>query len=614
MSSRSRRGALAGAFLLLAASGEAAPRHVLILQSLERGHLTLDSFTGNFRVDLDQGSAEPVTFTEMVVNPSGFDVSPEKAILDYLRSAFAGRPGPDLVVTMGGPAAVFARRHRAQLFPASPLLMAAVDQRFMESAPPSDNETAVAVAGDFKGVVEDILQVFPETTNVFVVMDAGPIGRFWRPQLERDFAPLRGRVAFTWSDAMSLSDIVRRVGALPPRSAIFFINFRPDAQGGAYPEARVLAEIHRAANAPIFALHTTQLGHGIVGGRLIDIDELDRRAADVALRILAGEPPGRIRTPAQGRGAPVFDARELRRWGVDESRLPAGSTVRFREPGVWERYRWAILLGLAVVIAQALLIGALLANRAKRRRAEESLRVTVSDLEAARAVLSKLSRRLMEVQEQERSRIARDLHDDVSQRMSFLAMDAARVRQLAGDDTGEVQTALGVLYDQLVVLGRDVQGISRRLHTSKVEYLGLAAAAGSLCREVADHHEIDVEFAYERVPSHLADGVAISLFRVLQEALANLVKHSGARRCRVTLRGSAEALTLEVADDGRGFDAGSAARGEGLGLTSMQERLKLVDGQVVIESAAGRGTTLRASVPLAPAQAGSELAGRSKTA
>jgi signal transduction histidine kinase len=469
------------------------------------------------------------------------------------------------------------------------------------------------VAGDFRAVLEDILDLLPGTSTVFVVMD-GPIARFWRPHFERDFAPLRGRVAFTWSDTMSLADVVHRAAALPPHSAIFFVNFKPDAEGGGYPEDRVLAEIHRAASAPMFGLQSPQLGHGIVGGRLTDIDELSRRTADVALRVLGGEPAGSIRVPPQRRGPPVYDARELLRWGVDESRLPPGSTVRFREPGVWERHRWAILLGLSVLIAQALLIGALLVNRAKRRRAEDSLRLTVEDLEVARAVLSKLSGKLMEVQEQERSRIARDLHDDVSQRMSFLAMDTARVRQMLADGAAEAQAALGTLYDQLVALGRDVQGISRRLHTSKVEYLGLAAAAGSLCREVAARHEIEVDYTYERVPSQVADGVAISLFRVLQEALANLVKHSGARHCRVRLRGSADALTLEVADDGRGFDAGAAAKGDGLGLISMRERLKLVDGNVAIESAAGRGTTVRASVPLVPAQAVSDLAGRSKTA
>ena len=601
MSLRSRRIAWAGALILAAATADAAPRRILVLQSLERGNLTFDSFTGNFRVDVEQGSAEPLTFTQVVVNPSGFDASPERAILDYLRAAFAGRPGPDLVLTVGGPAAAFARKHRPQLFPQSPLLLAAVDERFLEGAPLGDNETAVAVAGDFRVVVEDILQIFPETGNVFVVMDTGPIGRFWRPQLEREFAAFRGRVAFTWSDTSSLADIVRHAATLPPRSAIFFINLQTDAENGGYPEARVLADIHRAARAPMFSLHTTQMGHGIVGGRLLAIDELAGRTADVALRILAGEAAGGIRTPVQRRGAPVFDGRELKSWGVDERRLPAGSTVLFREAGVWERYRWAILLGCTMLIAQALLIGGLLVNRARRRRAEDSLREMVADLQSARAMLSQLSRRLMDAQEQERSRVARELHDDVSQRMSFVAMDAARVREMLPDGPAEARSVLGGLYESLIALGRDIQGISRRLHTSKIEYLGLAAAAGSLCREIASRHRLAVEYSDEGVPSPLPDGVAISLFRVLQEALSNVVKHSGAQHCRVTLRGSVDALTLEIRDDGRGF--GARGHGPGLGLVSMQERAKLVNGSLEVDSTSGGGTTVRATVPLPPPQA-----------
>jgi signal transduction histidine kinase len=482
--------------LLCAGSGEAAPRHVLVLQSLERGNLTLDSFTGNVRVDIDQRSPERVTFTEMVVNPSGFDASPEAAILDYLQAAFAGRHQPDLVMTVGGPAAAFARQHRPRLFPETPLLLAAVERRFVEGAPLGGNETAVAVANDFPGVVEDILQVFPETRNVYVVMDPGPLGSFWRPRLEGEFASFRGRVAFDWWDSLSLGDIVQRAASLPPRSAIFFINFKTDARGGPYPEERVLAELRATASAPLFALQSTQLGHGIVGGRLMAIDELGRRTADVALRILDGESPAGHRPPPQTRGAPVYDARELKRWGVDEDRLPPGSTVLYRDPGVWERFKWAIVLGSAVLIAQAALIGGLLVSRAKRQRAEDSLRRSVADLEAARGTLSKLSRRLMEAQEQERSRIARELHDDVSQRVSFLAMDAARLRETVPGASPGLRGEMGELYDSLITLSRDIQSISHRLHTSKVEYLGLPAAARSLCDDVAARHLVQIQYSH----------------------------------------------------------------------------------------------------------------------
>jgi signal transduction histidine kinase len=318
----------------------------------------------------------------------------------------------------------------------------------------------------------------------------------------------------------------------------------------------------------------------------------------VAHRILTRESPGGIRTPIEKPGQPEFDARELRRWGVAESRLPPGSLVRFREAGVWERFRSIIIAAATVVLAQAALIGALLVNRVKRRRAEASLHEHVSTLSAARAALSNLSGRLLHAQEEERTRLARELHDDIGQRMAFLAIDLERLRQALPNNAAAALERADGMHDTVVALGLDIQGISHRLHSSKIEYLGLAAAAASFCREVSSRHALAVSFVHENVPATLAEGIAISLFRVLQEAVSNAVKHAGAQHCRVALRGTADALHLEVVDDGRGFDVDEARSGHGLGLISMQERLKLVNGDVAIESRAGSGTTVRARVPL----------------
>jgi len=584
--------------LAFASGSEAANRHVLLLQSLDRGNLTQDFFTGDFRIDLDRLSDDSITFTQFVVNPSGFDVSPENAIVTFLLSAYANRPTPDLVVTVGGPAAAFARKYRQQLFPATPMLFAAVDERFLEGPPLATNEAAVAVVNDFPGMVEDILQVFPETSNVFMVIGSGPLGRFWHRQLERDFQRFEDRVGFTWSDTMSLQEMLKHVSTLPARSAIFYMTFDADLQGGQLAEDRVLAEIHAVANAPLFGPQGAQLGRGVVGGRMMAIDDLGHATAEAALRILKGESPQNIRIPRLKPAPPTFDWRELQRWGVNESRLPPGHIIRYREPGVWERYKWVIVAGSSALIGQALLIGALLVHRARRRRAEQSLQEHVADLRTARSSLSHLSGRLMEAQEQERARLARELHDDLGQKMSFLAMDVAQLRETLADNPTGAQEQARELQDGVISLGRDIQRISHRLHSSKIEVLGLRAAADSFCKELSGRHDLKVEFLHENVPANLPEGVAISLFRVLQESLSNVVKHSGARQCRVVLRGGDGELELQVIDNGRGFDPGRTVSGHGLGLISMQERLNLLHGRVTISSSAGAGTTVRASVPL----------------
>ena len=147
-----------------------------MLQSFDRGNLVLDHFTGNFRVDLDQRAGTPVNVVQVVVGPTGFVGAPEQAVVDFIRSTFADRPKPDLIVTVAGPAAVFARKYRQQLFPDTPLLFAAVDQRYLRDAPLGENETAVAVVNDFPRLIDDILQLLPQTRQVFMVMGSGQIG------------------------------------------------------------------------------------------------------------------------------------------------------------------------------------------------------------------------------------------------------------------------------------------------------------------------------------------------------------------------------------------------------------------------------------------------------
>jgi signal transduction histidine kinase len=224
----------------------------------------------------------------------------------------------------------------------------------------------------------------------------------------------------------------------------------------------------------------------------------------------------------------------------------------------------------------------------------------VTDLKAARATLSNLNRRLIDAQEQERTRLARELHDDVSQRMTLLAIELEQLREALPDTAADAHGLVSALNDAVAVLGKDIQAISHRLHSSKLDYLGLSSAAGSFCREVSAQRGVTIEFVHENVPVQLPDGVAIAVFRVLQEAVTNAIKHSGASQYRVALRGVDDRLRLEVVDDGCGFDVEAALQGHGLGLVSMRERLRAVNGDVTIESETGAGTRVCVDVALQP--------------
>jgi signal transduction histidine kinase len=372
---------LTGLLLAIAAApsgAEPVPRQVLVLQSFDRGNMILDQFTANFRVELDQQVGRPVNLLQVVVGPTGFVSAPEQATVDFIRSLYSDRPNPDLIVAVAGPASAFARRHRVQLFPAAPLLFTAVDERYLGTEPLGENEAATTGINDFSRVVDEILQLRPQTTQLFMVTGNGVLGRFWRRALDEEFKRFRDRVAFVWLDNLSLADLVSRSASLPRTSALFYVAFDTDAAGGAYADERVLADLHAAANVPLFASQGVYMGVGVVGGSLMPNDKVVRTSADAAIRLLNGAAPKSINIPPQLPGPPIFDWRELQRWGIPESRLPPGSVVRYRAPSLWSAHKGTVLSAVGVLAVQSLLIVGLLYQRRARQRAERENRRNLS--------------------------------------------------------------------------------------------------------------------------------------------------------------------------------------------------------------------------------------------
>jgi signal transduction histidine kinase len=209
-----------------------------------------------------------------------------------------------------------------------------------------------------------------------------------------------------------------------------------------------------------------------------------------------------------------------------------------------------------------------------------------------RDAISEINRRLIDAQEQERTRIARELHDDISQRLSLLALDIDTVTGAAASHVQRIKT-------ETAQIAADVQALSHRLHSKKLELLGLARTARRFCDEFAEQQHISIAFTEDGLPEHLPELTSISLYRILQEALHNAAKHSGAGTFVVRLRRTAAEVELFVQDSGSGFDVEAAQAARGIGLVSMQERAVLAGGRLTIDSAPGAGTTVRARVPIA---------------
>ncbi len=208
----------------------------------------------------------------------------------------------------------------------------------------------------------------------------------------------------------------------------------------------------------------------------------------------------------------------------------------------------------------------------------------ITEEKRAEKALAAMKGKLLEAQEQERARIARELHDDISQRLALLSID------LAGLSEDLELQAKGISLD--------VEALSRELHPSRIETLGVTAGMRIFCKEFARHHDVEVDFEARDVPPDIPSDISLSLFRVFQEALRNAVKHSGAKYMKVRLWAAERWVNLTIQDRGAGFDLKAAVTCGGIGLATMYERMKLVGGRLRIRSVPQRGTTVHARVPL----------------
>jgi len=698
--------------LLAFAAGNATaaePKQVLLLHSFGWNFQAEGAFGDYLRTDLAEKSPYPLDPYEVLLEIARFsDGERDEAFVGYLRGLFATHP-PDLIVTLVSPAARFIQRHRQDLFPSTPVIFAALDARAIKDATLTANDTMVPVSTDQRAMIENILRTLPGTTTIAVVTGDAPIERFWVKELRQVVQPFENRIDFIFLNELSFADILMRVAALPPRSAIFYGDLVVDAQGIPHRQEEVLARLHAVAKAPIFGQYDYQLGGGIVGGPLLSVQALSRKTAEVAAQILAGASPGDIKTPAQKLGEPEFDWRELQRWGVAEANLPPNSTVWFREPTLWEQYRWYILAAAGFSGLQGILIVGLLLNRLRLRRAHDRLRTSEEGMSLA-AIAAKLrfwvwdiprdevrasasdwssgnwysaqpvhfdqfidivhsddrtslrkavrgalegdgqyeteyrvmspdstvrwiaargriefdpngkpmqlraisiditerrraedeardlNGRLITAHEDERARLARALHDDVTQRLALLAIDAGRKEKGLGDPIAG-QAMRSIRHD-LVQLSEDVHALSYALHPAILEDLGLIEALKAECARFGAVEGIPTSFRATEGVDQPIWALSLCLYRVAQEALRNVARHSSAGSVAVELRAAGGGLELVVQDDGVGFDPNRKQGRPSLGLAGMRQRLSLVGGELLIDSAPGGGTSIVARAPL----------------
>ena len=256
---------------------------------------------------------------------------------------------------------------------------------------------------------------------------------------------------------------------------------------------------------------------------------------------------------------------------------------------------WQIAGALALVAFEMFLIGGLLGQRSRRRHVERA----EAALRSSNAQIRDLAGQLIFAQEVERTRIARDLHDDACQEVAAIAVDVSNLRQKdATLQESDVQQALLSVQRRMARVAEGLRLLSHDLHPNLLKHAGLAAALEAHCTEVERQYHIQVRFHAEGQVEPANPVVMLSLFRIAQEALRNAAKHGHAQQIDLTLSEQGDSLSLSISDDGSGFDPGGVRNNGGLGLVSIEERARLVKGEVTIHSGPQRGTTISVRVPL----------------
>lgn len=576
-----------GLLACLGIAGEASAQdenpagpNVLILQSLDSQSSPYDEPTRVFRLKLQEKYNQPVSFAEVGLEARwGGKRDREPYQLQLLQNRFHSQP-PDLVAAIGPSAIDFWQRYRDKISSEVPSILVA-RETMVTAEMLRMRDAGIASQFSFTHVVDDIVDLIPETEHIVIVFGASELERALTAAAREDLARFGDRIRFTYTSDMRVAEIEGLVSELPRNSAVWVGIFTIDTAGLILPFDSGIKRLIQASSAPVFGIFDHELGDGIVGGRLIPTRVMGGLMAEAAYLQFSGEltEPDFHLVPLSD---PVYDWRALKKWNIDSRRLPAGSHILFEPPEIWPEYGPWLLLISAALLAQTVLITALLINRRRWRQAESAS--------------ARLSGRLITAHEDERWRIARELHDDLSQRLAGLAIDAGFLAR--GPGSRGYDDAMANMQPELVRISKDVHDMSYRLHPSMVGDLGLATALRTEIDRVRRRTGCRVELEIEGLEETLSGELAMCLYRIAQEALNNAIKYANATLIRVSLLCDYEWVVLEVRDDGQGFDLRDLEQELGIGVSGMRERARLAGGTLELRTSHGSGTTITAKVPL----------------
>ena len=529
--------------------------------------------TSPYQIELYSENIESTLFS---------DDTAQRRIRDWYAQKYSSLK-PDVIITVGPASLRYMVESHRSLSRGTPIVFCGTTEETLQHVILDSDFTGVFAVAEPENTLLAALKLQPRTRHVFVTGGVGSFDRDLEAITKESFRNYESKLEFTYLTELNVPSLLDRLRHLPNDSIVYHTALTQDAAGSRFIDsAQLVPLIVSAANAPIYVMDDVDLGRGTMGGYLISWEADGDAAATIVAKVLNGEKPQNIPI-VRNKNVYMFDWRAMRRWGLNEEDLPPGSIVLFRELSVWQRSKWYWISALLIILS---LSGLAIYLQFSRKQ-----------LRIARDAQMQLSGLLINAQEKERSRLAAELHDDFSQRLALLALGLENAAEALPDFPRTAKQQLHELLNSASELGADIHSVSHKLHSATLESLGLVPGISALCKEFGDRHGIEIDFSPEDIPKGVPSDVALCLFRIVQEALQNLRKHSGAVRAEVRLRRRGNRILVSIRDEGKGFDP--RVNGEpGLGIRSMRERARLVRGHLKIYSEPGKGTRIEAMVPL----------------
>ena len=588
----------------------AQPKKILFLHSYGQNFQQGALWSGQIRLELNRQSPWPLDIQEYpLVTAQNGDNAAEVKFFDYLTTLYVQRP-PDLIVTIGAPAASFVQQHRADLFPTTPTLLAAVEARRVDRSMLTEQDAVVGVRFDLVALAENIQRLLPETKTIATIIGNSPPERYWVGEMQRTLGPLlENKIELVFYNEQPFEKTLQEVASLPPHSAIFFQGLAVDGAGAIYGDKEPLKRLFEVANAPIFSYDETYFNGGVVGGPMFSPAEGAKRTAAVAVRMLRGEKAGGIKVPVIGFAAPKYDWRQLQRWNIPESHLPPGSEILFREPTVWGRYGWQIALNAGVILAQAGFIAGLLHQRRRRHFAEVQSQQRMSEL--ARVIRFSTA-----------GELTGSIAHEINQPLGAILLSAETADAILKSPTPDL-AELKEIVKEILKDDRRASEVIRRMRSllTKAPFELKRIDLNDVVQETADFFStFAVARKVELTNSITQTALPILGDRIqLQQVILNLVvngidamKDIPAEKCIIRIRTARveEFAELSVSDRGPGISEDklkeifepfftSKAEGMGMGLSIARTIVEAHNGLIWAKNRDHGGASFRIRLPLA---------------